>query len=542
MIPFLKYNAPKQNTMKTENLNKILEDDSLSNESKDKLIALHENISSKEFSDLLDQEGNQYIEFVQEGGGVWGSALVGYLYGLEIFGIRFLKVAGTSAGAINTILIAACKTKEESKSELIKDILFSWDFADFMDGKTYVKTTLHGMLNNKDFFKINAIIAAILFIILVSIPFAAPSDSILSAKLMFLIPLIPAIILFLCIKKLYNNFRKENSGLNPGNVFQNTMKNALESFGINTVANLNEKFIQKEYDLNLNYRYGNGEEYYTMALQSIESIKNKNLEHIDQTRYKIFYESAANNDYYKNNPFYLLRSEYVIITTDINAKIKVELPTMANLYWSEEELKHISPADFVRASMSVPFFFEPFQKEINKEDDSVKYAWKYWMNTKQKDINPVGIFIDGGSISNFPIDLFHADEVFYPRMPLFGVQLTSDSSMLSEKGKTSAEIMNTPFSYAGNIISTLKGFNDKTFLTKHSFYHLYSIQTVNCGTSSWLNFFMKKEEKEELFNRGFQAALDFLHKFDWKKYKYERMMLSMKEKKILKEEDTPTVG
>jgi NTE family protein len=39
---------------------------------------------------------------------------------------------------------------------------------------------------------------------------------------------------------------------------------------------------------------------------------------------------------------------------------------MANLYWSEEELKHISPAEFVRASMSVPFFFEPFQKSINK--------------------------------------------------------------------------------------------------------------------------------------------------------------------------------
>ncbi|WP_232816082.1 patatin-like phospholipase family protein [Chryseobacterium capnotolerans] len=182
--------------MKTEDLNKILQDDSLSQASKDKLIALHENISAKEFSDLLDAKGNQYIEFVQEGGGVWGSALVGYLYGLEIFGIRFLKIAGTSAGAINTMLIAACKTKEEPKSELIKEILFSWDFADFMDGKTYVKTTLHAMLNNKNFFKINAVIGAILFIILVSIPFAAPSGSILSAKLMFLIPLIPAIILF----------------------------------------------------------------------------------------------------------------------------------------------------------------------------------------------------------------------------------------------------------------------------------------------------------------------------------------------------------
>ncbi|MCJ7935144.1 MAG: patatin-like phospholipase family protein [Chryseobacterium sp.] len=528
--------------MNTEDLNKMLDDPSLSEESKKKLIALHESISSKEFSDLLDEYGHQYVEFVQEGGGVWGSALVGYLYGLESFGIRFLKVAGTSAGAINTMLIAACRTKEEAKSDVIKDILFSWDFADFMDGKTYVKTTLHAMLNNKDFFKINAIITAALFIILISIPFTAPSETITRAKLMFLIPLVPAIILFFGIKKLYHNFRKENSGLNPGNVFMDTMKNALDGFGIETVAHLNKKYIRKEHDLNLSYRSGNRQEYYTIALQSIEKIKAKNLEHIDETRYKIFYESSVNNDYYKNNPFYQLKSEYVVITTDINAKIKVELPTMANLYWSEEELKHTSPAEFVRASMAVPFFFEPFQKKINKEEDSVKYAWKFWMSTQQQDINPVGIFIDGGSISNFPIDLFHADEVFYPRMPLFGVQLTNDSAILSEKGKTSEEILKTPFSYAGNIISTLKGFNDKMFLTKHSFYRQYSIQTVNCGSSSWLNFFMKREEKEELFNRGFQAALDFLHQFDWEKYKYERMMLSMKEKKILKEEDTPTVG
>ncbi|MDR2238242.1 MAG: patatin-like phospholipase family protein [Chryseobacterium sp.] len=528
--------------MKTEDLNIILEDETLSGESKEKLMALHEAISAKEFSDLLDAHGNQYVEFVQEGGGVWGSALVGYLYGLETFGIRFLKVAGTSAGAINTMLIAACKTKEEAKSELIKDILFSWNFADFMDGKTYVKTTLHAMLNNKNFFKINAIIAAIFVVILVTIPFAVSTETIRDTKLMFLIPLIPAVILFFYIKKLYHNFRKENSGLNPGNVFQNTMKEALDGFGIKTVANLNEKFIRKEHHLGLDYRYGNQQQYYDLTLRSIEAIKAKNIEHIDLTRYKIFYESAANNDYYKNNPFYQLQSEYVVIATDINTKIKVELPTMANLYWSEEELKHISPAELVRASMSVPFFFEPFQKRINKDDDSVKYAWKFWMSTQPEDIYPAGIFIDGGSISNFPIDLFHANDVFYPRLPLFGVQLTNDSDLLSDRGKTSEEILKTPFTYAGNIISTLKGFNDKSFLTKHSFYRLFSIQSVNCGTSSWLNFFMKKEEKEDLFNRGFQAALDFLNQFDWEKYKYERMMLSMKEKKILKEEDTPTVG
>lgn len=528
--------------MKPNLLNKILDDDALSKESKDKLIALHENISSKEFSDLLDAEGNQYVEFVQEGGGVWGSALVGYLYGLEIFGVRFLKVAGTSAGAINTMLIAAYKTKEEAKSEVIKEILFNWNFADFMDGKPYVRTTIHAMLNNKNFLKINIIIAVIILLILIVTPFAISSETVWRAKLIFLIPIIPITIIFFCLKKFYNDFRKQNSGLNPGNTFLNTMKDALDSFGVKTVAELNQKFASKEHDLNLNYRYGNNQEYYSIALKSIEEIKNNNKEHIDETQYKIFYDSAVSNDHYKNNPFYQLRSEYVVIATDINAKIKVELPSMANLYWSEEELKHSSPAEFVRASMSVPFFFEPFQKRINKDEDSVKYAWRFWMNTKPEDIYPVGVFIDGGSISNFPIDLFHANDVFYPRMPLFGVQLTSNSETDAEKGKTSEQILKTPFSYAGNIIDTLKGFNDKSFLTKHTFYRLYSIQTVDCGTSSWLNFFMKREEKEQLFNAGFLAALDFLNRFDWKKYKKERMMISMKEKKILKEEDTKTVG
>jgi len=528
--------------MNPETLKTILDENTLSAASKEKLQALYATISRKEFSDLLDADGNQYVEFVQEGGGVWGSALVGYLYGLEIFGIRFLKVAGTSAGAINTMLIAACKTKEEQKSDVIKEILFNWNFADFMDGKPYVRTTVHSILNNKNFIKINGILAVVLMIILVTIPFITPSETTLRTKLLFLVPLIPVLIALLCFKKFYNDFRKHNSGLNPGNVFLQQMTEVMNGLGIKTVSELNDKFVQKEYAMNLNYRYGNQQEYYYNALQNIEEIRENNKLHIDEMRYKIFYESIANNEYYKNNPFYLLKSEYIVVTTDINAKIKVELPTMANLYWSEEELKHISPAEFVRASMSVPFFFEPFQKTINKNDDSVKYAWKFWMNTEKENIYPVGIFIDGGSISNFPIDLFHDSDVFYPRMPLFGVQLTSNADLGADKGKTSQQIMKTPFSYAGNIISTLQGFNDKSFLTKHTFYHLYSIQSVNCGNSSWLNFFMKKEEKEDLFNRGFQAALDFLLQFDWQKYKCERMMLSMKEKKVLKEEDTKTVG
>ena len=49
----------------------------------------------------------QYVDLVQKGGGVLGIALVGYTYILEEAGIRFFSLAGTSAGAINTAMIAS---------------------------------------------------------------------------------------------------------------------------------------------------------------------------------------------------------------------------------------------------------------------------------------------------------------------------------------------------------------------------------------------------------------------------------------------------
>ena len=54
----------------------------------------------KQFSDIIDDNGHQYVDLVMEGGGVLGIALVGYTYVLEQVGIRFLQVGGTSAGDV----------------------------------------------------------------------------------------------------------------------------------------------------------------------------------------------------------------------------------------------------------------------------------------------------------------------------------------------------------------------------------------------------------------------------------------------------------
>ena len=83
----------------------------------------NDKVNQMQFSDLLDSSGNQYVELVQEGGGVLGVALIGYTYVLEQMGIRFFSLAGTSAGSINAMLLAGLGDVSKPKSEKVIDVL-----------------------------------------------------------------------------------------------------------------------------------------------------------------------------------------------------------------------------------------------------------------------------------------------------------------------------------------------------------------------------------------------------------------------------------
>ncbi len=526
--------------MKNIDTEQIMQDDFLDAESKKKFSEIHPFLEAKEYSDILDAEGNQYVNFVQEGGGVWGVALVGYLYALELFGIRFLRIAGTSAGAINTMLIAALGDHGKQKSIKIRTLLFQWKFQDFMDGKSIVRKLASKILKKKNYVKRTGISILVLLGIIIIFPFLLWFLKI--SPWYYLLPFFVLSILVYGFFHYYLLFKKNKIGLNPGKTFETTLQDALEEFGIKNVSNLNEEYNKKGRNLNLSYRYGNGAEYYHTAIENIKNIHVKELANIDLARFKYFLEAAENNEVYKENPFTLLRAEYAVIATDVNTKIKVEFPKMANLYWTNEDLSVISPAKFVRSSMSVPFFFEPMITKINSSENQIKEAWKFWLNTDAQNICEEGVLVDGGSISNFPIDIFHESDIFYPRIPVFGVRLVDQSELIDANGPGAKSILKSPLSFLGSIFDTLKGFNDKNFLTKYSFYNKYSIQYVDCSPSSWLNFFMEEKEKKILFNKGFRAGLAFLEKFEWEAYKYERMLVALKEKKIFKQEAKPDVG
>jgi len=88
------------------------------------------------------------VDLVQQGGTMLGIGLLGYTYIMEKAGVRFRSMAGTSAGAINTLLLAALPKeiyKEESyffkdgrqavKSEFLAHLVANKQFIKFIDRK-----------------------------------------------------------------------------------------------------------------------------------------------------------------------------------------------------------------------------------------------------------------------------------------------------------------------------------------------------------------------------------------------------------------------
>ncbi len=102
-------------------------------------------------SDVYDDDGNQYVNLVQKGGGVLGVALVGYTYILEKMGIRFVRLAGTSAGAINTALMTVIGEKKDAKSIPILKAICDLNFFNLVDGHPAAKWIIKRFITHEDF-------------------------------------------------------------------------------------------------------------------------------------------------------------------------------------------------------------------------------------------------------------------------------------------------------------------------------------------------------------------------------------------------------
>jgi NTE family protein len=377
----------------------------------------------KRYSDIEDAEGHQYVDLVQEGGGVLGVALVGYTYILEKAGIRFMSLAGTSAGAINTLMMAGLGRIDEAKSEKILTILSNQDLFELVDGPRSIRRLI---------------------------------DKAIKKEGSLVWPIIRAALpVYRALKNRY--------GLNPGSFFETWITRELKLNNIHTLKDLQEL-----------------REQLPMGLRDVRNDKKvKNIE-----------------------------AKLAIIASDVTTHSKVEFPRMTELYWSDPE--SVSPAKLVRASMSVPFFFDPFEVQNlpnagNEQDEKwIEYA-KYF-----GPVPPSAKFVDGGMLSNFPINVFHRPNGGIPRMPTFGVRL----STFRQKYNPTKSFM----AFNGAMINTMRQIFDYDFLLRNPDYkHLICMIDAD-QKFNWLDFNMSEEDQIKLFNLGAQRAVEFLEKFDWENY------------------------
>ena len=164
--------------------------------------------------------------------------------------------------------------------------------------------------------------------------------------------------------------------------------------------------------------------------------------------------------------------------------------------------------------MSIPYFFSPLQIDNIPQGAEAKQNWEDTVSF-EGDLPHKCIFVDGGILSNFPIDVFHKQNSV-PRMPTFGIRL-GDNRNLANK-------ISNPTSLFGAMFNSSRHLHDYDFLLKNPDYRLL-IEKIDIGDHDWLNFGITDKEKLDLFKRGAIAAERFLRKFDWLNYKEIRKQL-----------------
>lgn len=450
-------------------------------------------------SDIYDDAGNQYVNLVQKGGGVLGVALVGYTYILEKMGIRFIRLAGTSAGAINTALMTVIGDKTTAKSETILTALCNLNFFDLVDGNPAARWIIRKFITREDFTKkverwLLALIIAGAVLLIGDFAFFGLQHKYLWAmavtKIFFVLTgawfLLIGFIIFYA-KRTLQKLKNAGFGINPGNFFYDWIKKQLVDNGVSKVSDLNKK---------------------AATLPKL-NLRPENPERLDT-----------------------LCGDVTFIASELVTQNKIQFPAMCNLFREQKDIDTLQPAGFIRASMAIPVFFESyFINNIPNESVEVKKAW---LDILDEHNPPTEVrFVDGGILSNFPINIFYNPQVKVPRLPSFGIDLDDSKP----ENKSTNPYHWTFLGYLGRMFNTIRFYYDKDFLLKNKFFEK-GIGKIPLSDYNWLNFFLSDQDKIDMFVLGAKAATDFLIGFDWEQYKNDRVVMQAKLKKEAVQEDT----
>ena len=192
------------------------------------------------------------------------------------------------------------------------------------------------------------------------------------------------------------------------------------------------------------------------------------------------------------------RYRLVVHTSDITRENLVRLPWDYPYYGLTGDDQEVAGA--VRASMSIPFFFEPVTVSAAKAEIDVTMPDGSCI---RQCYGPGTVtWVDGGMLRNFPIGAFDRVDGRPPRWPTIGIKL---SSLQTEFPPTKA-------------CSTALGVAIQALHTMMSEWDRYNVESttaartifVDHGDLTATQFGLSADQKNELFLNGARAATQFV--------------------------------
>jgi NTE family protein len=191
------------------------------------------------------------------------------------------------------------------------------------------------------------------------------------------------------------------------------------------------------------------------------------------------------------------RYKLVVTVADVTTGQLVRLP------WDYRRVYGLDPdeqsvADAVRASMSIPFFFRPV--------------------TLTGAGGLTSTLVDGGILSNFPIDSLDRTDGQKPRWPSFGVTVLPNLPEGNDKvipALAPIRLFGPPHLLESVITTVLVG-RDQAYLSQP----WVNARTIRVDSTDvgFLDFDISDNEIEALYAKGYAAAEKFLSTWDWHAY------------------------
>ncbi|HET7235186.1 MAG TPA: patatin-like phospholipase family protein [Actinomycetota bacterium] len=184
----------------------------------------------------------------------------------------------------------------------------------------------------------------------------------------------------------------------------------------------------------------------------------------------------------------------VVMTSDVTRARLVRLPWDYPQYGLDPDEQSVAGA--VRASMSIPFFYEPLR--FTSRDAEGKEQTSY--------------MVDGGMLSNFPIEVFDRTDGRPARWPTFGVKLSAKPDAAQRQ---KYDVHGT-FSLARAMLGTMTSFHDQIHIDEPS--ALARTIFVDTFGVRATDFDIDETVQDLLFDSGFEAAMEFLQGWDFDRY------------------------